>query len=487
VSSLIRFSTNQSEWATLEGLIISEQTPPGFIAGAQRNVVCFVGETLRGPVDVAVDCNTAEDVIKTFGHRSRFGNSTLVNSVWLALQRKPFGKVVVVRTAAAAAVAATRNFLATATPIITVTASSVGAWGNDLTVEVIAATDANANHFNLRVNYRGGTTTYENLDVSAVGNNNISLVIPTTYETLITVTKLADGRPDNIGPTALSTTPGADGSVADTDYTAANRGLNVAASYAGVSVVTTADRCTTAVKSTISTLAAAAADRMFLMWNGSHTATVSAIQTDAALYRGDRVIYCENSPTILDPETASTVEVAPTSVMASILSQIDVMQHTSSMRTLKQTAGILSVHFNRSIQDLKDLKAAGVCSLEKQSVGFRFRSGVTTSITAGLTEIVRRRECDFLQLSAAERLQVYVYEEDTTDNTAAMIGELNSFCDGFKRLGTIIRAFSVEGLALDPQGNKVIRWRVQLIGHVKQLVLQTNIGTGVTIELTAAA
>ncbi len=487
MGSLIYFTTNPGEYDDLEGVIVSEQVPPGFITGADRNGVIVCGETLKGPVDVAVQVGSEQEFEDIFGHYTRPNSSTVVNKVRQFLLKKPFANpLVIVRAAAAAAAIAEKDFVATATPIINIAASSAGAWGADLTAAISAATDADANHFNLTIAYRGKSILYPNLDTTT-GNNNLLATIGNDNSVLVTVTKLADGRPDNVAATALTDTAGSDGTIADSDYTASGRALDVGAIYPGVSVLATAERCTAAVKAAIKVLADAAVDRMFMMWSGTHGDSVATVVADVASYRSDRIVYTYNSPYIIDPEFGTEVRVPPHSFMASIFSQTDVNWSVASRRTTKSTGGISRLTVALTRANLISLKAAGICALEQLKDGFRFRSPVTTSLTSGLTEIARRRCADFLQLSVAERLQDYVEEEDTETVNAAILGEIDAFCADLRDQERVIKDYSILGEATRVDGVKVLKWRVQLIKHIKHLVLETEIGTGVTIEVAAAA
>jgi hypothetical protein len=486
MGSQIYFTTNPGEYDDLEGVIISEQNPPGFVVGADRTVVGITDVTLKGPVDTGVVVTSQEEFEAIFGHRSRFTDTTLVNQIWLAMARKPFApQVVVVRAAAAGAVTGTLTLSnVTPTAILRVDASSPGAWAGDVTAAVVAASDADANKFDLVVAYRGGSTTYKNLNLQT-GFNNIADVVPTDNTVLVTLTKLADGRPLNSAAAALAS--GADGTIADSDFTAANRAMAVLDNYPGISFCIVANRATSAVKGNILTLASAGVDRMWGMWNGSHTADRAAVVTDAASYRSDRIVYCWNSPKIADPETEVLTEVPPHHFMASIFAQSDVDWHVSSKRTFKQTVAIKSLHFAPTRGDLILLKNAGICALEQRKAGYAFRSGVTTSITPGLTEIARRRQADFLQLSVAERLADFVAEADTTANSNAIVGEIDAFSATYRDQERIVKDYSIIGQATNAQGVKVLRWRVALIRHMLHLVLETEIGTGVTIVVDAVA
>jgi len=511
------FTSDPSEYTKLEGLYITETAPQGFIAGADRGTVGIVGATVRGPVDRAVEITSPARFLEVFGGRDYTANGTggaLINEIWEAMLGKPFGKLVIVRATALAALKAsfTLETLANGTgvEVLRVDASSPGVWGNSVKIKVEAATDGDATHFNLRLKYLGETKLYENLNITT-GNDNTLVVVGDDDANWITLTKLASGTPIttgmagldsegfvNLGQTVASFTSvlGTDGTIADADYTGSGRGINVIKDYRGVAVVMVAKRATTAVKAAMLTAAQAASDRMFLIWNGTLGASVAAVVADAALYRSDRVVYCYNSPYVLDTQTAQQIQVPPHAQLASIFSQTRHNKHVGSVATKKFTAGIMKLTFESlTRQDYKDLRAAGICALERSastSGGFVFVSGVTTNLTPGLTEIARRRSADFLQLSAASRLEEFVKEDNTDDTRAAMGGELVAFCDSLRRANDTVEEFSIDQVTPNTalsraQGLEFIEWRVKLIGHILGLVLRTQIGTGTTIAEDSAA
>lgn len=490
MGSLIHYTTNPGEYDDLEGVVVSEGVPAGYITGADRNGVVVAGETLKGPVDVAVAVGGEQEFENIFGHYTRPNSTVVVNKVRQFLLVKPFAfPLVIVRAAAAAAAIAEKDFSnVTPTAIVNIAASSPGAWGADLTAAITAATDGNANHWNLTIAYRGKSITYVNLDTTT-GNNNLLSTIGNDNEVLVSVTKLADGRPLNIAATALTDTAGSDGSIADTDFSASNRALDVAAVYPGVSVLATADRCTATVKAAIKTLADAAVDRMFVMWSGTHGDSVSTVITDVASYRSDRIIYLYNSAYIMDPELGAEIQVPPHSFMASALSQTDVnWSVANARRTGRSLGGIRRLTRSLSRADLISLKNAGICALEQLSGGgFKFRSPVTTSLTVGLTDIARRRCADFLQLSVAARLQDYIEEEDTETVNGAILAEIDAFCADLRDQERVVKDYTIIGEATNAAGVKVLKWRVGLIKHLKFLVLETEIGTGLTFEVAQAA
>lgn len=482
------FTTNPGEFTRLEGLYIFEQNPPAFISGVFLGVVAVAGQTLKGPVNTPVSITSEARFTEVFGHRSRPNDSTSVNKVREFLMNKPFGEVIVVRAAAAAAATAEADFTEGATAVINVAASSPGAWGNDLSVIIAAPSNGLATHFNLTVDYRGETTTYADLSVAA-GFNNLIDVIGTDLSNLVSVTKLADGTPDTTVPTALADTAGADGTIADADFTASGGPIDSISNYNGASICAVAEYSTAAVKSKLHVNALASNDRIFVMWNGSHVADVTAVETDAALYRSDRVVYCYNSPKTFDFDTAAEIVVPPHSWLASILSQTDVDIHPGEEGSKAFTGAITGLTFSAlSRAEYINLREAGVAAWERDSDGGHLIvSGVTTDLTSGKTEITRRRMADFLQLSAASRLKYFIKKKNTIQNRIQMAAELVAFSNSLKDDERVIEDFEVEQKSVNTeagraQGIEKLLWRVKLIGHILHLVLITEIGTTVTIQ-----
>lgn len=492
-------TTNPADFTQLEGLYIFEKNPPAFARGVNLNRVLVYGTTLRGPTGVGILINSEKDFNETFGTDRHAAGGAIASEVWKSLLNKQFGSMYVVRTAASDATIAESDFLDTATPVINVAASSEGVWGNDLTVAIVDATDANADHFNLVITYKGEVTTYENLDVSATGNDNIDTIIPsitTDPKVLVAVTKLADGRPDNIAADALDDTVASDGTIAAADYTGSGFGLNVAQGIQGVGIVYCANEdgtITAAVNTATLTAAAAVSDRMFVIHEGELTGApvaVSAIATDADSFRNDRIIYAHNAPWTLDPETGNLVQTAPNSWMASILAQTDVDIHPGEEDTKRFTAGMSKLDVESLARaDYITLRDAGVASLEKDAEGgFVFVSGVTTDLTPGKTEITRRRSADFLHLSVSKAIRRFVKKKNTAPNRGDMGGIITGFLRGLKNQDRIVELFGIDQESQNTaagraQGVEFVLMQVKLIGHMLHIVLETEIGTGVTISV----
>jgi hypothetical protein len=508
------FTTNDQDVIQLEGLYIKERNPPAQVKGVSLNAVGIAGECVRGPVNTVVEITSAARFKEVFGGRDKTADGTggtLLGKVWQALLNKPFGKLYVVRCAAAAAVKASFTVETAAggagTAIARIDASSVGTWGNDVQFKVGAASNGDANYWNLTVRYLGNDTVYKNL-LTTTGNDNTATVLGDDYGNLITITKLADGRPVNnaagvdgadssgfvnLGETVASHTSvaGTDGTIADTDFTGTGDGLELLAVAPNVAVVMVAERMSTAIKDKVELLAATAVDRIFLVGADAETTTVSAAVTDAALQRSDRIVYCYGHYYTRDADTGNEVLCRPESLMASILSQTAVDTHPGDFDNRRMAAGVTRL-YNEALQraDYITLKEGGISALEKDE-GFGFLSGVTSSLTSGKTEITRRRSVDYIQLALAAELKYSVYKKNTSTRRNANAALISAFLRQLKKDEFIVEQFSVDTESLNStttraQGIEKILLRVKLIGHILHLVLETEIGTSVDITEVAA-
>lgn len=513
------FTSNPAEYVRLEGLYVTERNPPGFVQGVSLNTVGVFGQTTRGPVDTPVEITSEARFLEVFGGRDYGNGGTLINQVWRDMLNKPFGKMVVVRAAASAAAVASLNceegIDGSGTEVLKVSASSKGAWGNQVYVRVDNATNGNADYFNLMVKLNGATRKYEDLCIKTASDDNLAEVIGDDYGNWIVATKLADGRPatfstitetdweskdDSDDYMALGTTltlytsvAGTEGTIAASDYTSSNRALDQIKNYKGVSIVFSAESDGTigpSVNTAMVTAAAAASDRVFLCWTCDHSDSVS----DATTYfdglsagANDRMIATFNSPYTLDTETGLLIQVPPTAWMASILSQTEVDDHPGSEDTKQFTAGISKLTYDSiAREDYVTLKEHGICALERDD-GFVFVSGVVMGLVSGKTEITRRRSADKLQMSAAKRLKAYVKQRNTETNRRAMSGEIIDFSEDYKLKERIVEDYVIDQESQNTdssraQGLEYILWRVKLISHMLHVVLLTEIGTGVTIE-----
>ncbi len=525
----IFFSTNPADIGQVEELIINERNPPGFIAGQNLGIVGFTGRTVRGPSGPQTITSVSR-FVEVYGERDFGSGGALIGEIWKALINKPFGTIATKRVSAADAVLASFNVEdavdGTGTEVLRFEAaagasnSAVGLWGNNVSYNVEAASSGVGTEFNVRARYLGEEFLFENF-ANEAGNTqeDLDAIIGADLSIPIRVIRLATGRPQNnadvteagfvavrdadgfvnlgaAAGAAYTFVSGSEGTIAVTAYTA---DITEMANFDGPSIVlvpesledVVAGGAQATLNGTITTLAAASSDRIFVTWSGICGQTPATEIVDVAAditTRSDRVIWAYNCPKTLDPETAIAIDQGPHVWMASILSQNDVDVHPGSQQTSSQTAGIRELN-NQSLTrgDLIALRAAGISTLERTHGKFLFRSGVTTLLTTGLTEITRRRSADFLQLSAADRLREFVKLKNTVETRTQMAAELIAFSEALRDSGRIIEEFevdqdSVNTQAQRDQGIEKLLWRVKLIGHILFLVLETEIGTTVQIR-----
>lgn len=520
MSTDIIFTTSPSDYNKLEALYVAERGPVGFVRAADLSTTGLAARCVRGPDAAQVITNPGR-FVDIFGARDYGTGGAVIGEGWKALLNKPFGTLVVQRVRASDAVTASFT-LETATggggtPVLRADASSVGFWGNGVGVNVSAASDGNSNHFNLIAQYLGKQTLFANLDISATGVDNLALVVGSDVATVITLTKLANGRPVNttpstdgadasgfilLGQTGVSGftgVAGSDGTLTVTDY---NNGVNSLAAFPGVSVVLVPEvvaGSAATFHSNLVTLAATVADRIFLTWAQIFGQTPSTEITQIGTQittRTDRIVWCYNAPFTNDPSTSQEVQTAPHVWLASILSQVPEDVHAGSFQTVALLAGCTRVtNTSLTVPDLRSLKAAGISTLERLKNGFQFRSVLTTSLQPGRTELARRRMADFLQLSASDRLATYVKGKNTPEERALMGSELTAFSTGLQDSKRVIakddpqagKGFSVDQVSGNTpgqraQGEEHILWRVRLIGHMLALVFDTDISTGTIIQ-----
>lgn len=373
---------------------------------------------------------------------------------------------------------------------IKIKASSVGAWGNNVFADVDPASDGVAAHYNVIVDYLGEKITYKNIDTSAANVDNSLAVLGDDDGNWIVIEKIANGRPFNSARAALgATVAGSDGTVADTDFAATARALDVSAACKGVGVVYVAERMSASIKAKLLILQSAASDRLFLACSDAGNTSDSTVKTEAGTtYKGARLAYAHNWPYYTDPETQTAIQCMPTSTLASILSQTDVQINPGDEDAKVYTSGIVRLtKENYAREDFASFKAAGVCTLDRDD-GFGFVSGILSDGS----EIADRREIDFLQLSIAGALKHYCKKPNTESRRAAMAGVVHDFLDELQTQERVVEAFQI--LTGDAAGNtktsrgqniEKFKIRVRLIGHMNYLVLDTEIGT--TVKITAAA
>lgn len=438
----LRFQSGTSDAFGAPGTYIKELATSAPVQGLFLGITGVVGECVRGPVGRYVEIQSFQRFVDVFGGRDKgINGGAVVGKIWAALQGKSFGILYVVRAAAAAAVAASFALEAAAggagTPILTITASSVGTWGNDVGWKVAAASDGDANHFNLSIQIYGKTFLYENIDVSGT-NDNTAIVVDNDDAVPIVLTKLAAGRPVNSVPTVdgadangytklgqvvagFTAVAGTDGVIADTDFTGTGKGMEIINSTLGINTCFVAGRSNTAIKAKILALCPTANLRLWLSCPDSETIGLAAAVTEVGTLRDRRLAYVFNHTYITDPVTGLQMVEEPVARMASVLSQIDPDVHPGVVDTADLNKAVIrtQLELGDADRDLADRNGITYFSRDLDANGnqvFLYGNGRTTDLTVNNSQIDGQRQKYFLIAGLGQRMR----GDEKKSNTAAV-------------------------------------------------------------------
>lgn len=491
----VRYTTSLEGAA---GVRVNEVTPPAVVVGAQQRTPIIVGECVKGPVDEAVLITSVQQFLNVFGGRDAVSGGAFAGAIWRSMLNKTMTAFYAVRAAAAAAVAATADFNETATPVLRVTASSVGAWGNGITVDIATATDGTSTKRDVVVRWRKGEEgsaggreeRFRNLDVTT-GNDNTSQVLARVSsdgnELLVTLEKLADGTPDLVTATALTT--GADGTIADTDFTGSGRALEAADAVSDAVYRHVGGRSTAAVKTKILALAGAQNAGFWIVGPDDSAVTRADWITEVDAYpRTDRVIFTFSHSLTLDGATAELVEAEPMDWMSNILSQTPINISPATVDAVSLTTGIASLVQTLSVADYDAFADASICAMEfDPDYGFKFVDGFNGLLEDGTARraITRRQGVDFLIANLAKRAKADVGKPNTRTRRNERAAAYEGFLRANQREEFVVAegpdgadGFIVDMESLNTQASRAL-------GVQKDLVRVQSIPDGRIIQLVA--
>jgi hypothetical protein len=421
------------------GVYIREVPPPPAVSVQSLSLVGLAGTAVRGPVNQVVIVTGVGEFLEIYGGRDYADGGALRSALWQAIVGHRFGRMAICRVAAAA-VAASETFNDSATPVLTVAASSPGAWGNGLRVTIEDATDGNADHFNLRATFAGATQIFRNLDISGT-NDNTAQVLGTSLANYVKLTKVAAGRPDNAADAALNDAAGADGTIADTDFTGTGKAMELLDAYGGIKGKAVFGRSNTAVKTKAATLAGASNEGLWLVCPDSDTVDRAAAITDKdGLSASSRLVYCFNHARVLDPDRAVLMTVEPHSWMLSILGGTEDYVHPGVSDNASFCTGIAELAFNLQPGDYDLLTQAGVAALERTVLDASGTEGIVFAdapATSG-EQLGYRLSRDFLNRQYAIRGLSLLKRPNSPILRAGFKGDVDGFHAELAKDGKII-------------------------------------------------
>lgn len=375
------FVTSVSQ-AKTHGVYAFERRPPSVIEAQGSAVVGLVEQFPWGP-QLVTEVDDMTTFISTF---APYGFSH-TGPGYMTVAGKSFPTLKVARVLGSAAVAASVTINKTGpAALIVVTAKYKGVTGNSLTATTSAATDADANHFNLTVSVTGpsGTTTdfIENLNYSAVGTDST----PDLTKCLLigSITSSSTGVPI-LGTSSF--TSGADGTINSAAYIgtqgAANQGVALFEGDPSIDFVITGDPGNSlrpAVNAGLVAHADFCTDRMAFI-NGNSAQLLSDVQTDVTNYRSIRCCYIDVWAYMLD-DTDGTERITPpapwaASVAASLSPSTSFAWKSSVVKAMLQKITQLETLRGPAAGTNTD---NGICTLIKESKGgFTFEAAVNTN------------------------------------------------------------------------------------------------------------
>lgn len=498
----VMFSTNPVDWTAVEGLYISQQKQEGSVTGANVNTVGLFDVTLRGPTTPQVVASMGE-FLDLYGGRDAGGGGAIVNKIWKGLLNRKFSWPMVFQRVYASAAVAAHAHAASSTPtdIITITATSPGTWANGatgygITYAITAASDADANKFNLVIKYGGQVITYKNIDVHAAAYNNLSTVIGSATTNLVTVTKLADGRPVNT-VTDASLADGTDGTVAVADYEAAFDKL-AAQPLPRIIPIGCDVMVSASDHATINTYVQGKASLYplinFPMWEGANNTRADEITAKSGTF-ADNITWCYNCSSTLDA-TGTAIETGPHLDAAVIMSNTDVAVHLGAEENIPLLAHIKSVANNSLTRaDFALLRAAGITALEPVTNGFQFKSAVAATSVGAIgddtaVELADVRRRAWLVESFSKSIRHDVKKAATNTVRASIVNKLTAFCRDDQTaehvvapddatLGPAFRFAFVETPQERARNIGKLLCKVRILPYLLTIVMLVDIGTGV--------
>lgn len=475
-------SNDPTTFDDVDQIVINETAPPPSIQGAASNVAILVGQFERGPESLT-EVGGTQELYETFGKASSGGLT--------ALKSKKFGRLKIIRTVAAAAVAAKEEFDSSSVDRIRFTAKWRGVYGNSIQVKIEAGSTV-GKKYTIKDNTATAvlpTEIYDNVEIATATAATFAA------SALVDATILSSAAEPSNTVGFVSLAGGSSGSIADTDYEASIALAEV--EKAGNFVFL--DEYNSTRNGYLKVHVQNAPDKMVIL-AGPEVQTVAAAITDVANYRDTdgRIIYAY-------PWVKTTIDgvsqfVSPASFYASLLSQTAPNIDPAYTANAGFLAGITDLKYSLNRTNYVNLAAAGISAFELDSdIGVKIKSGVTTQIVnSSKIMVFRRRMADYLTESSARFLKNYQNAPNTVGNRRAVKAALLAFIEQQESAGLLPRDTEVQnGLAklVDVEvlntnasiaaGFFKILWKQRIFSSMRFIVIEAEIGESVVV--TAAA
>lgn len=224
-------------------------------------------------------------------------------------------------------------------------------------------------------------------------------------------------------------------------------------------------------------------ERVLFAWPGHNTFIPEA--AGVSITGADAVAY-----------TTGFLDLACDSLLASVISNLDFNRNPGQASAPIPSLMALVNSVQRGVTGLNlaryiSMRQNGIVGLRRDKTsGYIFQSGVTTSLTSGQTNISRRRTADFIQDSAAARLNQLVKEPLTEALKTAIWGEFDEFLaeqlSANNPAAQKIHSYAIDVTsgntdAKEALGIWVIIGRIRTLATLDKIVLQVEAGASVSI------
>ncbi len=481
-------STNPTVWDDVDGIIINEQAPSPNIQGVAANTAILVGQFERGPINELTLIGSIGEFHEKFGKNSSFSGSK-------QLKNKSFGILKIIRTLAAAAVAASVNVVDDdPETVITFNAKFKGVYGNNIQYKIEAGSDS-GKKYTFHDSSAGAVypdEVYDNISIISKTQEELDEIFGGSFLIApVYVAASTSEEPENVA-SLTNLTSGSDGTIADTDY---QTSIAVAEEERSGNVLWT-DKYNTNIRGYLKTHLVNAPDKMVILGADDETETYSATISDVATYKDTdgRIIYAFNH--LKTNINGVDVWQSPAPWIASIISNTSPSIDPAYAENVKYTLGASTVYHKLNRTNYIALKEAGISSFEVDSdLGIKLVSGIVTqTANSSKVTILRRRMADYLQDSIAYFLKNYQNAPNTAGNRsevkAAILAWDNSLIqDGIlpnddEVSGGLARLVDSESLNTDLSiglGFFKLLYKRRIFSSMRFIVLTAEIGETVVV------
>jgi phage tail sheath protein FI len=427
--------------ATRHGVYAIEKTPPAVIAATGFGTAAMVEQLPWGPSQVLTSPTSKAELLLTIAPPGM----TRTGSGYLSVIRKGFPFLKFVRVLGSTAVTASAAINKTGpTLLFTVALKYPGTEGNAVVITTSAASDGDANHFNITASVTGasGTTTdlIENYNLSGTGADTALTTADLAKLRLIgSITKSSSGVPI-LGSTTC--TGGTNGTIDATTYVgtqgANDKGVAKLEGSKGIDHFFCGDpgnSIRAAVNAGFKSHADYMSDRCAYL-NGNSANTATQAQTDVANYRSQRVVYCDPWVYLYDDVTGAKTLVTSAAFAASVASQLSPSTKIAwkSDEVISMLGGIVDLEADRGEATSTNTTAGIATFIREEDGGFTIEADPVTiaPTTPAKKSHTRTRMGHYIARSITKSLRSSVDAPNVPVNQQDCVDAVTTFMEVLK-------------------------------------------------------